>query len=274
MADGPTQPPSWKMFQGHMPRYLHQYRTTQNVRQFKDSKFHSKYINIQKNHSNSCSSKKHQFYSFTHFHPISGHPIPSGAPSAPRRCPPRAARDWNPRARSWRVATQPSGDSRRAGHVLDGKTAGCLNPGWESMGILIFMANLFGFYGDFIVINGTVYDDSWYCLWWLTENFWDWIKTYGDTIKICMQQKWWRCDGGIIGISTCNYCNEIWVGHGLYRCTLQLTILRRTIKKWWSVGIGLAKGVVFCENGIFLTDFFCQNCKNCVYKSMIDMSQS
>lgn len=124
------------------------------------------------------------------------------------------------------------------------------------MGILIFMANLFGFYGDFIVINGTVYDDSWYCLWWLTENFWDWIKTYGDTIKICMQQKWWRCDGGIIGISTCNYCNEIWVGHGLYRCTLQLTILRRTIKKWWSVGIGLAKGVVFCENGIFLTDFF------------------
>jgi hypothetical protein len=75
-----------------------------------------------------------------------------------------------------------------------------------------------------------------------------------------MQQKWWRCDGGIIGISTCNYCNEIWVGHGLYRCTLQLTILRRTIKKW-SVGIGLAKGVVFCENGIFLTDFFAKIAK-------------
>jgi hypothetical protein len=66
----------------------------------------------------------------------------------------------------------------------------------------------------------------------------------------------------------------LWKRYLSNRCTLQLTILRRTIKKWWSVGIGLAKGVVFCENGIFLTDFFCQNCKNCVYKSMIDMSQS
>ena len=152
MADGPTQPPSWKMFQGHMPRYLHQYRTTQNVRQFKDSKFHSKYINIQKKSFKLMFIKKHQVYSFTHFHPISGHPIPSGAPSAPRRCPPRAARDWNPRARSWRVATQPSGDSRRAGHVLDGKTAICLNPGWESMGILMihgeFILILWWFYGD------------------------------------------------------------------------------------------------------------------------------
>ena len=77
MADGPTQPPSWKMFQGHMPRYLHQYRTTQNVRQFKDSKFHSKYINIQKKSFKLMFIKKTpglQFYTFPpHFwapHPL------------------------------------------------------------------------------------------------------------------------------------------------------------------------------------------------------------
>lgn len=76
MADGPTQPPSWKMFQGHMPRYLHQYRTTQNVRQFKDSKFHSKYINIQKNHLNSCSSKNTRFTVLHISTPFLGTPSP------------------------------------------------------------------------------------------------------------------------------------------------------------------------------------------------------
>lgn len=92
------------------------------------------------------------------------------------------------------------------------------------------MANLFWFYGDFIVINGTVYDDSWYCLWWLTEIFGIESKPMGIQSRFVCNKN----DGDVMVVSL-GYQRAIkwqaWVGHGLYRCNLQLTTLRGTIKK-------------------------------------------